>query len=277
MLDKIGRFMERPELFAPSTSFFWNDEHISKYLLEVHLNPDSEDGSRNPEFMDRSADWIVAVAPSGEFPRLLDLGCGPGLYAERFLRLGYDVVGIDASQRSIEYAKEQAKRSGSSIEYMCRDFLSIDYEGVFDVVTLIYYEFSELPGVVRAELLRKIHRALRPGGKFIFDVFTPVRGRGIEEQRQWEHFPDGGFWSEKPHLRLNAFYRYDGVNTVLEQILVVGEDDVECYNMWYRSFTKDELVNEAAGAGFSKNELYGDVSGAECADDSTGICAVLTK
>ncbi|HOJ15222.1 MAG TPA: class I SAM-dependent methyltransferase, partial [Deltaproteobacteria bacterium] len=38
--------------------------------------------------------------------RILDLGCGPGLYTKRLSDAGYDVTGMDYSRRSIAYAKE---------------------------------------------------------------------------------------------------------------------------------------------------------------------------
>jgi 2-polyprenyl-3-methyl-5-hydroxy-6-metoxy-1,4-benzoquinol methylase len=47
---------------------------------------------------------------------LLDLGCGPGLYAERFSRAGVKIVGLEISQRSLDYASEQEQKAGLEIE-----------------------------------------------------------------------------------------------------------------------------------------------------------------
>ncbi len=53
------------------------------------------------------------------YPLLFDIGCGPGIYAEKFARQGYYVTGIDFSKRSIDYAKNSALKQGLDISY-CR-------------------------------------------------------------------------------------------------------------------------------------------------------------
>ena len=44
--------------------------------------------------------------------RVLDLGCGPGLYTTRLAKLGHTCVGIDFSPASIAYAKAEAEHYG---------------------------------------------------------------------------------------------------------------------------------------------------------------------
>ncbi|MGC8469133.1 MAG: bifunctional 2-polyprenyl-6-hydroxyphenol methylase/3-demethylubiquinol 3-O-methyltransferase UbiG [Acetobacteraceae bacterium] len=50
--------------------------------------------------------------------RLLDVGCGAGLAAEGFARLGYRVRGIDAAPAPIEAARAHAAEAGLAVEYM---------------------------------------------------------------------------------------------------------------------------------------------------------------
>ena len=63
MFNKIEEFLRKPELYAKSTNKFWDDEHISKILLEAHLNPEWDASSRKPAFMDSSVSWISEIAP----------------------------------------------------------------------------------------------------------------------------------------------------------------------------------------------------------------------
>ena len=125
--------------------------------------------------------------------------------------------------------------------------------------------------------MKKIYRALRPGGKLILDVFTPIQHKDKQETCDWEYHSNNGFWDINPHLCLNSFYRYDEDDTVLNQTIVINENRVECYNIWEHCFTEDTLVSEAQTAGFMKYELYGDVSGKEYNEQSNVICAVFTK
>lgn len=98
MYHKLAALMTRPSLHQSSDCPFWDDDHISAQMLKAHLDPDRDAVSRTFSFMDQSAAWIAHIAPPETFPRLLDLGCGPGLYAQRFARLGYRVTGVDLSR-----------------------------------------------------------------------------------------------------------------------------------------------------------------------------------
>ncbi|NLG88348.1 MAG: methyltransferase domain-containing protein [Clostridiaceae bacterium] len=276
MFNNLTRYLKKPQLYAQSTGIFWDDEHISKGLLEAHLNPEWDAATRKLDFVDKSVSWIAAIAPPAQFKNLLDLGCGPGIYAERFHKAGYSVTGIDFSKRSIDYAKKQSLRSKINIEYHYMNYLKIDYKERFDVITLIYCDYGALSITDRITLLKKVYEALKLGGKFIFDVFTPVKRN--DESRSWHYFDNGGFWSEKPHICLESVYQYDDEDeTELRQTIVITEDTVNCYNIWDHFFTTEKLVSEIKPAGFGSYELYGDVAGKEYSDTGETICIVLTK
>ena len=277
MLEQMSAYLTKPALYAPGTDPLWDDEHISKEMLSAHLDPDWDAASRNHAFLDRSAAWIAGIAPPRAGRDLLDLGCGPGLYAERFARQGYAVVGVDFSRRSIAYAREQTALRGSGIAYHHQNYLTIDHEAAFDVVTLIYCDLGALPTADRANVLRRIHRALRPGGRFIVDAFTPLVQQGKPESTSWTYHAQGGFWYPGAYLCLDAFYRYDDDDTVLRQTVVLCGAEVRCYNVWEHCFTADTLLAEGRAAGFADAALYGDVAGAALLQASQTLCAVFVK
>lgn len=276
MFNELKKYTTKPKLYASSTNKFWDDEHISKGLLEAHLNPNWDAATRKPEFLDKSVNWISKIAPSSQYKFLLDLGCGPGLYAERFSSTGYSVTGVDFSKRSIAYAKEQTLLNKSNIEYHYQNYLTIDYIEQFDVITLIYCDYAALSITDRLILLRKVYQALRPKGKFIFDVFTPSMRKN--ESRSWQYYENGGFFSEKPHICLESVYQYDDEdNTELRQSIVLTEETVNCYNIWDHFFTKEALISEILPAGFNAFEFYGDIAGKKFSDTGETICGVFTK
>lgn len=276
MFNELKKYTTKLKLYAPSTNNFWDDEHISKGMLEAHLNPNWDAATRKPEFLERSVNWISKIAPSSQYKFLLDLGCGPGLYAERFNSAGYSVTGVDFSKRSIAYAKEQTLLNKSNIVYHYQNYLTIDYIEQFDVITLIYCDYPALSITDRLILLRKVYQALRPNGKFIFDVFTPLMRK--DESRSWQYYEEGGFWSEKPHICLESVYQYDDEdNTELRQSIVQTEETVNCYNIWDHFFSKEALLSEIQTAGFNAFELYGDIAGKEFSDTGETICGVFTK
>lgn len=138
MFRQIRDALNKPQIYTQTDVPFWNDEYISKQMLKAHLDPDFEGASRKLSFINRSVDWITHTVPPEAYPRLLDLGCDPGLYAERFARQGYQVTGIDYSNRSIEYARKSALSNGLSIEYHYQNYLNMEFEHAFDFAVMIY-------------------------------------------------------------------------------------------------------------------------------------------
>lgn len=273
LIDYVSK---KPEIYEASTSKFWNDEHISKGMLDAHLNPEWDAATRKHTFVAKSAEWIASIASPIQYPELLDLGCGPGLYAERFCQCGYHVTGMDFSFRSIEYAIDSAKKNDMSIQYVQQDYLDMKYQEEYNVITLIYCDFSVLSNHNRSRLLDNIYQALKPGGIFILDVFTPNQYKDRKESRDC-YYSQGGFWSEKANLCLNSFYRYDDSNTMLDQTIVITEDSIQCYNIWDHVFTKDELEYDLLKAGFTTVDFYGDVAGDGYRPDGNIMCAVGKK
>jgi len=275
MFNELTQYATKPTLYAPSTNKFWDDEHISKGMLEAHLNPDWDAATRNHTLIDQSVNWISQIAPPAQFKNLLDLGCGPGLYAERFRNVGYTVTGVDFSKRSIDYAKQQTRQNESKIVYHYQDYLTLAYTEQFDVVTLIYCDYAALSSTDRLALLKMIYKALKPGGKVIFDVFT--RQTRKEEGRSWNYYESGGFFSGKPYVHLETTYHYDEDNIELTQHIVVSERKVDCYNIWNHFFTRESLIAEVQPVGFQSCEFFGDITGKECSDSDGTICGILTK
>src|SRR5881394_3897902 len=61
--------------------------------------------------------------------RLLDIGCGGGLLCEPMARLGFEVTGVDASERNIGAAKAHAAELDLPIRYLCSTVETLLEEG----------------------------------------------------------------------------------------------------------------------------------------------------
>ncbi|MDR2599597.1 MAG: class I SAM-dependent methyltransferase [Oscillospiraceae bacterium] len=275
MLNKLKKYLVKPEIYTPGTNSMWDDYHISENMLDAHLEPENEAASRNHKFIDKSVKWITNIAPPAKYANLLDLGCGPGLYTKRFHKAGYTVTGIDFSKRSIEYAEVEAVLCNVDITYIYRSYLNIDYKEQFDIITLIYCDYAALSKSDRKILLEKIYQALKPGGMFIFDVFT--HKMKLPASQTWYYSPDSGFFCDNPHLCLNSVYQYPDEHVELRQTIVVTEDDVKTYNTWECFYNIEQLVDEVLPIGFSSYKIYSDVAGKAYSDDSETLCGVFVK
>jgi len=276
MLNQIKEYLVKPQLNSSGKNNIWTDNHISKGMLEAHLDNVTNNSSRPFKFMDKSVEWIYSVAPPEKYKDMLDLGCGPGLYCERFYDKGYNVTGIDWSERSINYAKEQAMSTGRKINYVLQNYLTIDYENAFDIAVIICYDFCVLSKDDRKLFLKNVYKALRPGGKFIFDV-TTIKYLKTEESRRWYYHPDGCFSSEKPHICFNSYYYYEEDETNLTQTIIMTDNETDCFHIWHHNFTEEKLLSELNQAGFVNNDLYEDVAGKSYVKDGDFIAVVATK
>jgi SAM-dependent methyltransferase len=260
----LGRLAERPPLFEPGEPLFWDDPHISTQMLAAHLDPHTEAASRQPPVIDRTVEWLSAKLDLRPGDRLLDLGCGPGLYSTRFARRGFSVTGVDYSRRSIDYAMAQ-QANDPPIEYLCVDYVTMDttrYAGRFKAAALIYGDICVLNDEARDRVLANVHTMLAPGGLFAFDVTTPVHNDRYGSPRDWAAHPEG-FWKPGPYVELEQLFDYTDAQVYLRRSLVIEESgEVSDYRIWNHVYTAESMEPVLRRAGFELLEVWGDLTGA---------------
>lgn len=272
----IDFFKNSPELYAESEDAFWDDEYISKHMLAAHLNPDCESASRKHEDIVASVEWITNLCEEATGKKLLDLGCGPGIYAELLAENGFKVTGIDFSKRSINYAIESSKAKGLDITYHYQNYLEIDYEAEFDMAILIYCDLGVLSPKDRSTLLKKVYRALKPGGILILDVFYETYVK-IFEELQTINYQSGGFWSPEDYVVVQRNLYYEESKNTLEQYLIITEENCKQYNIWNQIYSKTSFEKEVLKAGFQNVRFFDDVRGNEFTGKKDTICGVFRR
>ncbi|MEN6435299.1 MAG: hypothetical protein ABFD58_05710, partial [Anaerolineaceae bacterium] len=88
-LSSIRDLQKKPLPYTMGEPLFWNDPYISKQMLIAHLDPITDAASRKPETIDKSVSWIIQESNIKPGNSVLDLGCGPGLYASRLAQKGF--------------------------------------------------------------------------------------------------------------------------------------------------------------------------------------------
>jgi SAM-dependent methyltransferase len=114
-------------------------------------------------------------------PTLLDLGCGSGRDALAFRQAGYQVDALDPSPAMAELARAHA---GVPVRVLRAQDLEDTqaYDGIWACASLLHVPWDELPDV-----LRRLERALRPGG-VLYASFKP--GEGERTADDGRHFTD---------------------------------------------------------------------------------------
>ena len=110
----------------------------------------------------------LAIDPRGR--KTLDVGCGGGLLAEEFARMGCEVTGIDPSEKSIAVARAHARKAGLPIEYRQGTgerlpFADASFELVYCCDVLEHVKDLE-------KMIGEVSRVLAPAGIFLFDTIN---------------------------------------------------------------------------------------------------------
>ncbi|MCG2783942.1 MAG: class I SAM-dependent methyltransferase [Anaerolineae bacterium] len=276
-LNLVLQLQQKPEPFTPGEPLFWNDPHISAQMLKWHLNPENDVASRRPETIQRSVDWLVATLGLHPGDSILDLGCGPGLYAARLAEKGLRVTGVDYSRRSIEYATQVAAEHLLDICYRYQDYLTLTDDAQYDAALLIYGDLCPLSSDQRRTLLGNVRRALKPGGHFVLDVTTRIHRQKDGGRNGW-YAAETGFWKPGPHLVLEEGFDYPEQSIFLDQAIVIEVDDkVSVYRNWFQDYDRVAITAELEQAGFGVQSVWNDLLGTPFTDDTEWIGLVAQK
>jgi SAM-dependent methyltransferase len=102
-----------------------------------------------------------------------ELACGTGTLAIALSRQGYQVVGVDRSESMLRVAREKARRTGTAVTFLQQDIRRLNLDRPVDLATCFFDSMNYL--LSYGDLVKTfcgVHRALHPGGLFIFDMNT---------------------------------------------------------------------------------------------------------
>lgn len=130
-------------------------------------------------------DYIANVWSNFSFSptSVLDLACGTGNMSLLLAQRGLQVTGVDGSPTMLAIARKKLADEGLYADFVEADMRSFSLERTVDAAICVFDSLNYLlePEDVRAAF-RSVHRALKPGGMFVFDVNTPQRLAMIKKE-----------------------------------------------------------------------------------------------
>ena len=197
-------------------------------------------------------DFYDSILKRNNCKKILEVGCGSGMLARRFLANGYDYLGLDLYNEMLDIARLEVQAN----TFVQCDMRNISFDNQFDAVLItgrsIAYVIDN-QGIMNT--LSGIHKSLRNKGLLVFGVFE---ANGI-----FDHFNDFEQIIEhnnkrikrisKLKMNLETGWTYDWyAKYSIEQDGIVTEfDDVTTL----RAFTKDEILLFLKLTGFTIKEI----------------------
>ncbi len=258
----LQRAPARP--FAPGEGVPWNDPAFSERMLREHLSQDHDRASRRSAVIDRQVAWLHGAVLGGRAARVLDLGCGPGLYTSRLAALGHTCTGIDFSPASIAYAEAEAKEHGLACTYTCEDLREAPLGEGFDLVMMLFGELCTLAPADAEALLARMRAALTPEGRVVLEPLGADYVRALGEAGPHWSTARGGLFGDDAHLVLRESAWHAEARATTERYFVFHEDGrQECFVVSTHAWEDDALEAAAERAGFAIAGRYESLTGEE--------------
>ena len=270
--DILQRNME-PGPWVEGERIPWDDPAFSERVLREHLAQDNEAASRPNAKIKKHVDWIHKALLGGKPSKILDLGCGPGLYTARLAKLGHTCTGIDFAPAAIQYA---LKNAPAGCTYQLADIRTAQYETGFDLVIYIFGALNLLPPADARLVLEKARQALKPGGRLLLEVSSLDSVDQIGNQPAMWYSAESGLFCDSPHLCLmETFWDEEGlVATERFYIVETASGQVTHHAASTQGYEEDALEEILGETGFEGISFHPSMTGKE--DDEVNDFWVLS-
>lgn len=291
LLRRLSAFREiarTPDPFEQEHKLFWANRYVSRHVLHAHLDDETDAASRKRPEIQKQCRWIdqifrqrqrIRESSVQDRHRVLDLGCGPGLYARELQADGYHVTGLDVSPASIRYARRHSVDSPDQAVYRCVDYTTVSLpETTYSLVLCIYGGMGTMSDETQSNLLTRIYRSLLPGGILIFDAFTEAYAEDEKLDTDWHYIPANGFWMRSPHMLLERSYVFETHRAFANAYTTISlSGRARRYLVWHRYYDTVELYERLKNIGYTGILHHADLSGTPWYSGSKWIGMVAIK
>lgn len=258
-LEHIYRRPDPPPLWVNGGNLPWNDPDFSARMLREHLDESHGAASRTTAERTLQLDWLWEKLALTSGSRILDVTCGPGLYAVPLAQRDCYVTGVDFSPASIAYARQLAAETGVAARCTFVEANVTQYKPeieAYDAALFLYGQLAVFPPEVAADLLSTIAHALKPGGRLIIELLDQER---VDKQNSnWWFTDDQGLWGERPFLHLGERYWNEEAQTSVERyyILDLETADLLEIHLCDQTYSIEQMTIKLKQAGFSTVHTY---------------------
>ncbi|MBN9103391.1 MAG: class I SAM-dependent methyltransferase [Propionibacteriaceae bacterium] len=197
-------------------------------------------------------DAYLSIVEEFDAQQILDVGCGTGVFALMLAERGREVTGVDPAAASVDIAR--SKPGADKVRFVLGDAttlppLQVDLATMTGNVAQVFLTDTEW-----THTLAGIHRALRPGGRLVFESRDPARRVWEEWIRDWTpkrlELAGGGVVESWAKVT-----RVDGPLVTFAGATTLPDGAVVPTSSTLRFRGREELEATLTAAGFSVDEV----------------------
>jgi SAM-dependent methyltransferase len=197
-------------------------------------------------------DAYLSIVEEFDAQQILDVGCGTGVFALMLAERGREVTGVDPAAASVDVAR--SKPGADKVRFVLGDAttlppLQVDLATMTGNVAQVFLTDTEW-----THTLAGIHRALRPGGRLVFESRDPARRVWEEWIRDWTpkrlELAGGGVVESWAKVT-----RVDGPLVTFAGATTLPDGAVVPTSSTLRFRGREELEATLTAAGFSVDEV----------------------
>ncbi|WP_243544407.1 class I SAM-dependent methyltransferase [Pseudodesulfovibrio tunisiensis] len=233
----------------------WNDPAFSRRMLREHLTQDHELASRSRVRIAAQVRWLHERALGAQPGHVLDLGCGPGLYASGLADAGHAYTGLDFGPASIKYAEAHFRRPGQ-VRFRLGDVRELDFGSGHDLACMLFGELNVFSPEDCRAIVRKAYHALNPGGVLLVEVHSPDAVRDSGRGESWQAC-ESGLFSDSPYLCLTRNHWSESLRVARQtfHVIEIGTRALSTHHSTMQAYSRREYDDLLINAGFHDPRL----------------------
>ncbi len=209
-------------------------------------------------------DFIENEIDFNKQAKILDIGCGTGRHTLELTRRGYNVTGIDLSERQVGIAREKALKENLEVRFIKADARELDFQNEFDMAIMLceggfpLMETDEMNFMI----LQNAAKALREGGKLIFTTLNGLfpMVHSVQDFVN-ENSENGNALSETSSFDFMTFRDYNRTSIIDDN---GKKKEYDCNERYY---TPPEITWLLKSLGFKNINIFGAKLGAFSRND----------
>ena len=288
LFDALWRIYRRPGPQPPSqgaANLPWDDPDFSERMLREHLDQSHGAASRRQVEILRQVDWLWERLDLREGSRVLDVTCGPGLYAVELARRGCTVHGVDFSPASIRHAIGLAADAGvqERCSFELRDVRTMEVPpNHFDAALFLYGQLAVFSPGEAADLLQRCAKALRSsaadhGGRLVVELLDFER---IDKTNNtWWYTDNSGLWGDFPYLHLGERCWFEEQQLSFERFHIINLEtgELQAYTLTDQGYPAETMQSMMRQAGFAHVDVQAAWGGLELYDAAEWVVYLAEK